>query len=206
MLGSGAMFTASLSWCVDQSQSHSKLGASRMLLPEPRTATPAHRVAHSHLRDGAQIPPPARTIRTDDVVVGGGMSGLAASHFARQRGLHTIVVEAEKYLGGAAVSTDIDGISVPLGSAYFVSRTPEIDVLLDATKISPVICPEDEVLRPNGPSAKNNWSDSTLRTVIGDVRDREGMQRFRDDLLAMDAQYVTIEIASSAAIADQYRL
>lgn len=185
VLGSGAVFTASLSSCVDQSQSHSRPGASRMLLPEPRTATPAHRVAHQHLRDGAQIPPPARTIRTDVVVVGGGMSGLAASHFTRQRGLHTIVVEAEKYPGGAAVSTDIDGVSVPLGSAYFVSRTPEIDVLLDATKISPVVCSEDEVILPSGQSARSIWSDSTLRTVIGDVRDRQGMQRFRDDLLAM---------------------
>ncbi len=185
MLGSGAVFTASLTSCADQSRIDYAPGTSRVLLPEPRTATPAHRVAHQYLRDGAEIPPPARTMRTDVVVVGGGMSGLAASFFARQRGLHTIVVEAEKRPGGAAVSAEIGGVSVPLGSVYFVSRTPEIDVLLAATKIAPVVCPEDEVILPHGQDARNIWSDNTLRSVISDVRDRQGMQRFRDDLLAM---------------------
>lgn len=185
VLGSGAVFTASLGSCADQSKSEQQGREPRILLPEPRTATQAHRAAHQYLRDGATIPTPTRTLRTDVVVVGGGMSGLAASHAVRQRGLHTLVVEAESRLGGAAVSTQIGDASVPLGSVYFVSRTPEIDALLAATNITPVVCPEDEVMLPNGQIARNMWSDATLTTMINDERDRQGMQRFRDDLLAM---------------------
>lgn len=202
VLGSGAAFTASLGSCAEQSKPSNGDPTTRILLPEPRTGTPAHRVAHQFLRDGASIPLPARTLRTDVVVVGGGLSGLAASHAARQRGLHTIVIEAEARPGGAAVSTQIGDVSVPLGSVYFVSRTPEIDALLAATNITPVVCPEDEVVLPNGTTTRNVWSDTTLKTMIADDRDRQGMQRFRDDLLAMGDALPSYPLATALSPRD----
>jgi monoamine oxidase len=171
-------------------------------MPEPRTGTPAHRIAHQYLRDGARIPEPSRTRQCDVVVIGGGMSGLAAAFAARDAGFSTIVVEAESRAGGAAVSTRIGDASVPLGSVYFVSRTPELDALLHATDLTPVVCPEDEVILADGQVVRNLWSDATLRSAIKDERDRQGMQRFRDDLLAMGDALPSYPLAPTLSARD----
>lgn len=204
VLGSGAVFTASLSSCTDHSDTGDRASVAQVQLPRPRTATPGHRIAHQYLRDGRATPTPTRTRRCDVVVIGGGMSGLAASQFVRNAGHHTIIVEAEPRAGGAAVSTRIDGAQVPLGSVYFVSRTPELDVLLSDAKVAPVVCPEDAIVLPDGQIVQHLWSDATLREMISDDRDRGGMQRFRDELIAMGDAVPSYPLAQALTQQEQY--
>src|SRR4051794_11893447 len=58
------------------------------------------------------------------VVVGGGLSGLAASYDLAHAGWHVTLVEAAKDLGGLASSVKLDG--VPVERFYhFICRTDE---------------------------------------------------------------------------------
>ncbi len=148
-----------------------------------QTATPQFRTAHRFLRDRHQIPVPDRTEDVDILVVGGGVSGLAAAAWLEQEGRRPTVVENDLQPGGAAQSTSLAGGLVPLGSVYFVDPTPELRLLLDTAEIMPVGCPEDAFDFGHGTVVRDLWRDDVLRSVIADDTDRVGMQRFRDDLL-----------------------
>jgi oxygen-dependent protoporphyrinogen oxidase len=77
------------------------------------------------------------------VVVGGGVSGLAAAealaHRARGRGdaLRVVVVEKDTKLGGKVGTRDVDGCVVELGPHGFLDKDPAVLTLIDRLGVRP---------------------------------------------------------------------
>ena len=97
------------------------------------------------LGDGMPLPPPRKWQREADVVViGSGATGLPAAIVAREAGASVIVVEAEKDIGGHAITS---GGNVPLGGGtsaqkkYGIEDSPDL-LFRDLTDWS--------VVEPNG--------------------------------------------------------
>jgi len=78
-------------------------------------ATDTFAIGHRK-RDGAAFPAPSRWRSCELVIVGGGMSGLAAAHFAGIDDL--VLLENEPVLGGHARAHALGGIPCSIGTAY----------------------------------------------------------------------------------------
>ncbi len=188
VLGSGAVFLAPLGSCTSDLEQTSGNTPVRVANPiRPLVRTPQFKVAHTYLRDGTLRPQNQRNERHDVVVVGGGVSGLAAGFVLQQEGVDVVVIESEQRAGGAAVSQRLGGQDVPLGSVYFVDRTEELSTLIEAAGVKDVQCPDDAFILANDMRVRNIWSDETLALVVKNVKERDQMKRFRDTLAAMDA-------------------
>ncbi|KAI6350806.1 hypothetical protein MCOR25_010376 [Pyricularia grisea] len=66
----------------------------------------------------------SRTIETDVVVVGGGLSGLTSAYELHMAGINTVVLEARDSLGGKSRSKDLgDGKVIELGATWINNKT-----------------------------------------------------------------------------------
>jgi len=183
VLGSGAIYTVALGAC-DRSQPSSKKVSSS---PKIKTASQRFQDAHTFLRDHGVVASVTSNRTCDVVVVGGGLSGLATTHLLRGEGYNVLCIENESRAGGAAVSKQIAGVPSSLGSVYFVERSSLILDLIRTANVSDVVCPTDGYLR-NGVLHANIWRDADIMSFATTERDRSGMRRFRDELLAMSDQ------------------
>src|SRR3954451_9119079 len=59
------------------------------------------------------------------VVIGGGISGLAAAHRLQAGGARVTVLEASGRLGGKLCVGEIEGVAVDLGAESMLARRPE---------------------------------------------------------------------------------
>ncbi|KAI6481542.1 hypothetical protein MCOR11_011332 [Pyricularia oryzae] len=67
-----------------------------------------------------------RTIETDVVVVGGGLSGLTSAYQLHKAGIQTVVLEARDALGGKSRSKDLGGGRIiELGATWINNKTQE---------------------------------------------------------------------------------
>jgi oxygen-dependent protoporphyrinogen oxidase len=60
------------------------------------------------------------------VIVGGGISGLAAAHFLSKRGIGLTLIEKERRLGGLIRTDRIDGCDLEAGPDSFIATKPEL--------------------------------------------------------------------------------
>ncbi|HEY3737531.1 MAG TPA: protoporphyrinogen oxidase [Jatrophihabitans sp.] len=81
------------------------------------------------------------------VVVGGGISGLAAAHFLTEAGQDVVVLEASGEVGGKLKTGTIAGIDVDLGAESVLARRPEALGLIGAVGL------QDEVIAPSTTAA-----------------------------------------------------
>ncbi|MDN5803344.1 MAG: protoporphyrinogen oxidase, partial [Microlunatus sp.] len=70
------------------------------------------------------------TERVDVVVVGAGISGLAAARLLAERGLGVRVLEASPRCGGKIDSIDLDGLRLDVGAESVLLRRPEAQSLI----------------------------------------------------------------------------
>lgn len=68
------------------------------------------------LRDGHHFEPPAPTMKTGIVIVGGGVAGLSAAYFLGEE--DWLLLEKEEHFGGNAYEEEFDGQPFATGSAY----------------------------------------------------------------------------------------
>ncbi|MGB0996515.1 MAG: FAD-dependent oxidoreductase, partial [Acidimicrobiales bacterium] len=96
------------------------------------------------------------------VVVGGGITGLAAAHEARRQGLDAVVLEAATRAGGKIDSGFVDGAELPfpvdMAADGFLARQPEVVELCHELGLG------DDLVAPTGAQAFI-WADGALRSI-----------------------------------------
>ena len=96
------------------------------------------------------------------VVVGGGITGLAAAHEARRQGLDVIVLEAATRAGGKIDSGFVEGAELPfpvdMAADGFLRRQPEVVELCHELGLG------DDLVAPTGAQAFI-WADGALRSI-----------------------------------------
>ncbi|MGE4241588.1 MAG: FAD-dependent oxidoreductase [Ramlibacter sp.] len=94
----------------------------------------SHELGHL-LRDTREWPAPHTSRRTQVIVAGAGIAGLAAARALRQRGIEDFaVLDLEAEPGGNSRAGEIDGIACPLGAHYLPlpgDDAPELQALLE---------------------------------------------------------------------------
>jgi len=98
----------------------------------------------------------------DLVVVGGGISGLAAALSASRQGAKVVLLEASGTLGGKIVTDRSLGIPIEGGPDSFVSRHPASAELVD------LLGSEEKVARP-GAMRAYVWSAERLHPLVGNL-------------------------------------
>ena len=93
-------------------------------------------MARGHaLRDRRDVPPPAATHRTQVVIAGGGVAGLAAARALRLGGVEDFaLLELEDQPGGNSRAGRVGGLPCPLGAHYLPvpgDGAPEVQDLLE---------------------------------------------------------------------------
>jgi protoporphyrinogen/coproporphyrinogen III oxidase len=92
------------------------------------------------------------------VIVGGGISGLAAAFFLRGRGLAVTVLEGSARLGGKLAASEIAGIEVDEGAEALLARRPEGTDLIGAVGLA------GQLVSP-GTTAAAVWTRGRLRPL-----------------------------------------
>ena len=86
------------------------------------------------------------------VIVGGGISGLAAAFFLRDRGVAVTVLEGSPRLGGKLAVSEVAGVPVDEGAEALLARRPEGTDLIGAVGLAGWCCPVPR-RRGSGPAA-----------------------------------------------------
>lgn len=92
------------------------------------------------------------------VIVGGGIAGLAAAFFLRDRGVTVTVLEGSPRLGGKLVVSEVAGIAVDEGAEALLARRPEGTELVAAVGLA------GKLVRP-GTTAASIWTRGQLRPL-----------------------------------------
>jgi oxygen-dependent protoporphyrinogen oxidase len=80
--------------------------------------------------------PAPSAARPSVAIVGGGISGLAAAFFLRDRGLDVTVLEGSPRLGGKLAVSEVAGVAVDEGAEALLARRPEGTDLIGALGLS----------------------------------------------------------------------
>jgi oxygen-dependent protoporphyrinogen oxidase len=93
------------------------------------------------------------------IVIGGGISGLAAAHFLLEGGTRRLtVLESSSRLGGKLYADEIAGVPVDLGAESMLARRPEAVELARAVGLG------EDIVAPTTASA-SLWSRGRLRAM-----------------------------------------
>ncbi|MFF8957491.1 protoporphyrinogen oxidase [Streptomyces sp. NPDC014894] len=100
------------------------------------------------------VPPAAGHV----VVVGGGISGLAAAHRLASAGARVTLLESTEHLGGKLRTGEIAGVTVDLGAESLLARRPEAIALARAAGLG-------DRLRPPATATASIWTRDALRPM-----------------------------------------
>lgn len=136
------------------------------------------------VRDGHVFPRPPVSKRHDVVIVGGGVSGLSAAYFLRQRDF--LLLEKEPHWGGNAYLETYEGQAFATGSA-FDTKDSFSDRLARELGLNqlPISSPDPTIVR-------GKWVADTWRSGLdelpypGSVRD--AFKKFRQQMIALDLE------------------
>ena len=92
------------------------------------------------------------------MIVGGGIAGLAAAFFLRDRGLAVTVLEGSPRLGGKLATSQVAGIAVDEGAESLLARRPEGTDLIQAVGLA------DDLVLP-GTTSAGIWTRGQLHPL-----------------------------------------
>ncbi len=96
------------------------------------------------------------------VVIGGGISGLAAAYYLRTAGLRVTVLEARAEIGGSLRVSEVAGLPVDEGAESLLNRRPE------AVELARDVGLGDDIVYPAGASA-GVWSRGRVHPLPADT-------------------------------------
>jgi protoporphyrinogen oxidase len=166
-----------------------------VLLAAPTEAAPSiegeeNRICHQ-VRDGKAFSRPPASASHDIVIVGGGISGLAAAYLLQKHDF--LLLEKEPHFGGNAYLMEYQGQAYATGSAFadhesVVAFAKEIGLEpLPVNNFDPTVV--------NGEFVADTWGDG-LDKLPYPPAVREAFKKFRKELLAIDFEKRREELSS----------
>ncbi|MFL5607569.1 MAG: flavin monoamine oxidase family protein, partial [Gemmatimonadaceae bacterium] len=113
-----------------------------------------------------------RSARTDVVIVGAGVAGLAAARRLHEQGVRVIVLEARRRMGGRIHTTRHPDLSVPieLGAEFLHGDAPEVREIADSAGLTVVAIDGDRWQAAHGRFARLDDFFQRLNRVLGQAR------------------------------------
>ncbi|HET7152644.1 MAG TPA: FAD-dependent oxidoreductase [Candidatus Kapabacteria bacterium] len=145
------------------------------------------KTAHQILRDGKRkISFPKANETVDCVIIGGGISGLAAAWRLMKEGKSFVVLDGEPKMGGAARFGEWKGKRYPVGAGYFVTWDGIYKQIYEDIGVKPVSTGEDALwYGPDGMHV-DWWNDQNLATLPISADDKDAFKKYRDVLIKLD--------------------
>ncbi len=149
-----------------------------------------NRICHQ-IRDGKVFNRPIVSERRDVVIVGGGVSGLAAAY--RLRDLNFLLLEKEPHWGGNAYLMEFNGVPYATGSA-FLAKSESAYEFAREIGLEPL-----PINNSDSTVVNQKWIPDTWRTGLDNLpypaAVRESFKKFRKELLAIDLEKRQAELA-----------
>lgn len=136
------------------------------------------------VRDGKTFPEQPVTKRFEVVIVGGGVSGLSAAYFLRDRDF--VLLEKEPHWGGNAYREEYEGQGFATGSAFDEKGTTSQQLAQEVgLNLLPIDCPDPSIV-------DGKWIPDLWRSGINQLpyaaSVRESFKKFRDEFLKLDPE------------------
>src|SRR5580693_4188112 len=134
------------------------------------------------VRDGKIFSRPPVSEKHDAVIVGGGVSGLAAAYELRD--LDFLLLEKEPHWGGNAYLMEYQGMAYATGSAFLGKSERAYDFAREIG-LEPLPISDRDSTIIKGEWIGNTWAEG-LDKLPYPAPVREGFKKFKKDMLAID--------------------
>src|SRR5271168_3185144 len=142
-----------------------------------------NRICHQ-VRDGKVFARPPASAKHDVVIVGGGVSGLAAAYRLRHRDF--LLLEKEPHWGGNAFAMEYEGSTYATGSAFLVNDEYAYPFAKEiGLELLPVNSPDASIIK--GELIPDTWGDG-LDKLPYPAPVRESFKKFKKEMLAIDME------------------
>jgi monoamine oxidase len=136
------------------------------------------------IRDGRTFPEQPVAKRYEVVIVGGGVSGLSAAYFLRDRDF--LILEKEPHWGGNAYREEFQGQGFATGSAFDEKGSVSQQLAQEiGLTLLPIDCPDPSILA--GQWIADLWRSGLDQLPYG-APVRESFKKFRADFLKLDTE------------------
>ncbi|MGA8270926.1 MAG: FAD-dependent oxidoreductase [Candidatus Sulfotelmatobacter sp.] len=142
-----------------------------------------NRICHQ-VRDGKVFTRPPASARHDVVIVGGGVSGLAAAYRLQHRDF--LLLEKEPHWGGNAYEMEYEGSSYATGSA-FITRDEYAYPFAKEIGLEPLPVNNSDASIIKGELVLDTWGEG-LSKLPYPAPVRESFQKFKKEMLAIDVK------------------
>jgi protoporphyrinogen oxidase len=142
-----------------------------------------NRICHQ-VRDGKVFTPPPASARHDVVIVGGGVSGLAAAYRLQHRDF--LLLEKEPHWGGNAYAMEYEGATYGTGSAFLTKDEYAYHFAKEiGLEPLPVDSPDATII--HGELVLDTWGEGVDKLPYA-APVREGFKKFKKEMLAIDVE------------------
>ncbi len=157
--------------------------------PAPTVEGEDNRICHE-VRDGTIFTPPPVSARHDVVIVGGGVSGMAAAYLLRGRDF--LLLEKEPHWGGNAYLMEYRGSAYATGSA-FLGKSEYAYSFAKEIGLQPLPINDRDSTMIKGEWIPNTWTEGLDRLPYP-ASVREGFKKFKKDMLAINLEKRATEL------------
>jgi protoporphyrinogen oxidase len=148
-----------------------------------------NRICHQ-VRDGKVFSRPAVSARHDVVIVGGGVSGLAAAYRLQHRDF--LLLEKEPHWGGNAYAMEYEGSTYATGSA-FLTKDEHTYPFAKEIGLEPLPINSSDATIIRGELVFDTWGEG-LSNLPYSASIRESFKKFKKEMLSIDVDKRTKEL------------